>query len=62
MIAEGVEAAPVAERLRRLGCEYGQGYYYSMSMDPAELLEWADRFAPLDTPDSLRGQVDAVLS
>jgi diguanylate cyclase (GGDEF)-like protein len=61
VIAEGVEAAPVADRLRRLGCEYGQGYYYSMSMDPTELLEWADRFAPLDTPASLRGQVDAVL-
>ncbi len=61
VIAEGVEAPQVADRLRRLGCEYGQGYYYSMSMNPAELPAWADNFAPLETPASLRGQVDAIL-
>jgi diguanylate cyclase (GGDEF)-like protein len=61
VIAEGVEAAQVADRLRRLGCEYGQGYFYSMSMNPTELIAWADSFAPLETPASLRGQVDAIL-
>jgi diguanylate cyclase len=27
--AEGIEAEAVAQRLRSLGCEMGQGYWYS---------------------------------
>ena len=62
VIAEGVEEAQVADRLRRLGCEYGQGYLYAMSMDPTKLLAWEQAFAPpLEPAGSLRGQVDAVL-
>ncbi len=35
-IAEGIETAAHAERLRELGCKYGQGYYFSRPM-PATL-------------------------
>jgi diguanylate cyclase (GGDEF)-like protein/PAS domain S-box-containing protein len=35
-IAEGIETAAHAERLRELGCKYGQGYYFSRPM-PAPL-------------------------
>jgi diguanylate cyclase (GGDEF)-like protein/PAS domain S-box-containing protein len=33
VIAEGIETARQLERLVELGCEYGQGYYFSQPMD-----------------------------
>jgi EAL domain-containing protein (putative c-di-GMP-specific phosphodiesterase class I) len=33
VIAEGIETARQSERLRELGCEFGQGYYFSPPMD-----------------------------
>jgi len=33
VIAEGIETPRQAERLRELGCEHGQGYYFSQPMD-----------------------------
>ena len=40
VVAEGVEAAEEAERLRELGCDFAQGYYYSrpVSADAAEAI------------------------
>src|SRR5580658_9113102 len=32
-IAEGIETARQAERLQELGCEFGQGYYFSQPME-----------------------------
>jgi diguanylate cyclase (GGDEF)-like protein len=61
VIAEGIEDADVAERLRRLGCEYGQGYFFSMSMNPDLLPDWAARAMPLEPLGSLRGQVNALI-
>ncbi len=34
LIAEGIETARQVERLRELGCEFGQGYYFSQPLDP----------------------------
>lgn len=33
VIAEGIETARQLERLRELGCEFGQGYFFSQPMD-----------------------------
>ena len=33
VIAEGIENIRQAERLLKLGCEYGQGYYFSPPLD-----------------------------
>ncbi|GGF22586.1 hypothetical protein GCM10011611_30830 [Aliidongia dinghuensis] len=38
VVAEGVEAAEEAERLRELGCDFAQGYYYSRPV-PADAAE-----------------------
>jgi diguanylate cyclase (GGDEF)-like protein/PAS domain S-box-containing protein len=37
VIAEGVETAEQVEILLNLGCEYGQGYFYSRPQPPAEI-------------------------
>ena len=34
VIAEGIETVRQFERLRELGCEYGQGYYFSQPLEP----------------------------
>jgi EAL domain-containing protein (putative c-di-GMP-specific phosphodiesterase class I) len=40
VVAEGVEAGDEAERLRELGCDFAQGYFYSrpVSADAAEAI------------------------
>jgi EAL domain-containing protein (putative c-di-GMP-specific phosphodiesterase class I) len=39
VVAEGVETRRQAEMLRFMGCEYGQGYWYSRPVDLATLRE-----------------------
>jgi diguanylate cyclase (GGDEF)-like protein/PAS domain S-box-containing protein len=39
-IAEGIETARQAERLLALGCELGQGYYFSQPLDAKAALEF----------------------
>jgi diguanylate cyclase (GGDEF)-like protein len=36
-LAEGVETAEQYRFLRQMGCEYGQGFYFSRSVSPAEI-------------------------
>jgi diguanylate cyclase (GGDEF)-like protein len=40
IIAEGIEDDAVSERLRQLGCDFGQGFLYAQSMDPDSLPGW----------------------
>ena len=40
-IAEGIEDAATAERLRSMGCRYGQGYHIGRPMPVPEVLGWA---------------------
>jgi diguanylate cyclase (GGDEF)-like protein len=45
IVAEGIEDQAVVERLKRLGCDFGQGFLYARSMDPDLLPEWELRCA-----------------
>jgi len=40
VIAEGIETARQLERLQELGCEFGQGYYFSQPMEPKAALQF----------------------
>ena len=40
IVAEGVESREVLERLRRLGCDFAQGYFICMPLEKHELREW----------------------
>ncbi len=39
IVAEGIETAEVAEQLRRLGCEKGQGFYWSRPCAPMDFID-----------------------
>jgi diguanylate cyclase len=43
VVAEGIETAAQAEKLRTLGCDYGQGYHYArpLSIEQATDLVWS---------------------
>jgi len=51
VVAEGVEEPSDVERLRRLGCDLAQGYWFAKPMPAAELSAWLDarRRAPSPT-------------
>ncbi len=40
VVAEGVETAAHAEKLRALGCDIGQGYLYAKPMPSDDFIEW----------------------
>jgi EAL domain-containing protein (putative c-di-GMP-specific phosphodiesterase class I) len=48
VIAEGVEDAEVEAILRRMGCDYGQGYYYEKPMPHDKIVDWFKNFKPTD--------------
>jgi len=39
-VAEGVETAEQAETVRRWGCHYAQGFYYSPAVTSREFITW----------------------
>jgi EAL domain-containing protein (putative c-di-GMP-specific phosphodiesterase class I) len=43
VVAEGVESEADAQLLARLGCEFGQGYYFSPALDGAAALDYIAR-------------------
>ena len=44
-VAEGIETAQQAERLKQLGCKFGQGYYFSRPMQSAGCRSWLEQLA-----------------
>jgi len=49
VVVEGVESEADAEWLTRLGCEYGQGFFFAVAMPAAEALEYVARHYDIDT-------------
>ncbi|OAI45426.1 hypothetical protein AYO42_02750 [Rhizomicrobium sp. SCGC AG-212-E05] len=43
VVAEGIESEADAQFLARIGCEFGQGYYFSPALDGAGALEYIAR-------------------
>jgi predicted signal transduction protein with EAL and GGDEF domain len=51
-VAEGIETPGQAERMRALGCTYGQGYFFSPPLTPDELEAELWRRAEADAADA----------
>jgi len=51
-VAEGIENAEQAERMRRLGCTYGQGYFFSKPLRPKDVVRATAR--PVVSSDAPR--------
>ena len=45
MVAEGVETAEQVKRLKQIGCDYVQGYYFSRPVPAGEVLTMHRRAA-----------------
>jgi diguanylate cyclase (GGDEF)-like protein len=43
VVAEGIETAEQLAMLRELGCEYGQGYYFSNALDEEAASAWMEQ-------------------
>jgi EAL domain-containing protein (putative c-di-GMP-specific phosphodiesterase class I) len=46
VVAEGIETAETAARLRTLGCQYGQGHFFAQSMSADLLPLWMSTRPP----------------
>jgi len=44
LVAEGIESADVESKLIALGCDLGQGFFYSKPLPLSEALLWAANF------------------
>ena len=42
VVAEGVEEAEQVERLKQIGCDYIQGFYYSKPLLPRDFQNFVD--------------------
>jgi diguanylate cyclase (GGDEF)-like protein len=51
VVAEGIETAATAFRLRELGCDIAQGYYYGKPMPPDAFGKWAADLDAMNPPD-----------
>lgn len=51
VIAEGVETQAQNEILRSLGCEYGQGYFFSKPLHPNAIIDWMSNWG--ETEDAV---------
>jgi len=54
-VAEGVEEARQVDNLRRLGCQKGQGFYFSRPLPPGDLEELLRSGVPVHTAAAVTG-------
>ncbi|HET9646076.1 MAG TPA: EAL domain-containing protein [Burkholderiaceae bacterium] len=47
VVAEGIEDAHTADKLREMGCDLGQGYHFARPLPADELMQWIDTCARL---------------
>ena len=47
VVAEGVETGDQVARLRQIGCDYVQGFYYSKPLPAAEFYAFVSEHSPL---------------
>lgn len=47
VVAEGVEDREALDKLRELGCDYGQGYYFCKPLAPDEFEQWVAQWPGL---------------
>ncbi|HKK55564.1 GGDEF and EAL domain-containing protein [Marinobacter sp.] len=45
IVAEGIETREIQDRLIAMGCEVGQGFYYTRPIPHEQAMEWAARFS-----------------
>jgi len=50
VVAEGIEDADQLSFLQALGCEFGQGYFFSQPLSPSEFEDFVASNAPLTAP------------
>jgi EAL domain-containing protein (putative c-di-GMP-specific phosphodiesterase class I) len=58
-VAEGIEEATQAERLRALGCRYGQGYHYGRPLPAEQMTKFLRHSTPAAGPVDGLETVDA---
>ena len=51
VVAEGVETIEVLQRLQQLGCEFGQGFYWSPALPPDEFFSFVSAWQLSHGPD-----------
>jgi EAL domain-containing protein (putative c-di-GMP-specific phosphodiesterase class I) len=59
-VAEGVETLEQARLLRAIGCEYGQGYFYSKPIPAVEFEAFIRSYRPLALIDPARPELSAA--
>jgi len=50
VVAEGIESEEIWDRLRQMGCDYGQGFWIARPMPIDDLLAWIDEHYMLPEP------------
>jgi diguanylate cyclase len=59
-VCEGVENAEGSQLLHKLGCDLGQGYYFSRPMPSSEFMQWVHDFnAPTPSSATAPGRIAA---
>jgi diguanylate cyclase len=54
VIAEGIESAEVEDKLLRMGCQFGQGYFYTKPFELAGFPSWLAQWQQKATPRKAR--------